>query len=188
MTIITGGFPLAQMVKNPPAMRETWVHSLGWKDPLEEGMATHSSILAWRIPMEPGRLQSMGWQRVGYNCDGPHRSMAERGYPSPKVRGSDRECQASSAQEWPRGATPCLRPGAAAKMSYPMPEVRAAAEKSNPTSKERWLHGHRRAKRNYSMFKVRRGGCEEIPLVQGKEQWLHFAGASVKRYPTSKVR
>ena len=73
-------------------------------------------------------------------------------------------------------------------MSYPMPEVRAAAEKSNPTSKERWLHGHRRAKRNYSMFKVRRGGCEEIPLVQGKEQWLHFAGASVKRYPTSKVR
>ena len=38
------------------------------------------------------------------------------------------------------------------------------------------------------MFKVRRGGCEEIPLVQGKEQWLHFAGAAVKRYPTSKVR
>ena len=38
------------------------------------------------------------------------------------------------------------------------------------------------------MFKVRRGGCEEIPLIQGKEQWLHFAGAAVKRYPTSKVR
>ena len=38
------------------------------------------------------------------------------------------------------------------------------------------------------MFKVRRGGCEEIPVVQGKEQWLHFAGAAVKRYPTSKVR
>ena len=66
---------------------------------------------------------------------------------------------------WPRGATPCLRPGAAAKMSYPMPEVRAAAEKSNPTSKERWLHGCRRAERSYSMFKVRRGGCEEIPHV-----------------------
>ena len=44
------------MVKNPPAMWETWVRSLGWDDPLEEGMATHSSILAWRIPWteEPG--------------------------------------------------------------------------------------------------------------------------------------
>ena len=176
------------MVKNPPAMRETWVHSLGWKDPLEEGMATHSSILAWRIPMEPGRLQSMGWQRVGYNCDEPRRSMAERGYPSPRVRGGDQECQASLAQERPRGATPCLRSGAAAKMSYPMPEVRAVAERSNPTSKEWRLHGRRRAKRNYSMFNVRSGGREEIPLVQGKEQRLHFAGASVKRYPTSKVR
>ena len=43
-----------QMVKNPPAMWETWVQSLGWEDPLEEGMATHSSILAWRIPMDRG--------------------------------------------------------------------------------------------------------------------------------------
>ena len=42
------------MVKNPPAMWETWVPSLGWEDPLEEGMATHSSILAWRIPMDRG--------------------------------------------------------------------------------------------------------------------------------------
>ena len=54
------------MVKNPPAMQETWVRPLGWEDPLEEGMATHSSILAWRIPRteEPGGLQSMGSQRV----------------------------------------------------------------------------------------------------------------------------
>ena len=43
---------VAQMVKNLPAMRETWFQSLGWEDPLEEGMATHSSILAWRIPMD----------------------------------------------------------------------------------------------------------------------------------------
>ena len=52
------------MVKKPPAMWETWVRSLGWEDPLEEGMATHSSILAWRIPWteEPGGLQSKGWQ------------------------------------------------------------------------------------------------------------------------------
>ena len=43
---------MGQMVKNPPAMRETWVQSLGWEDALEEGMATHSSILAWSIPMD----------------------------------------------------------------------------------------------------------------------------------------
>ena len=50
---------VAQRVKNPPAMRETWVPSLGWEDPLEEGMATHSSILAWRIPMD-----REAWQAV----------------------------------------------------------------------------------------------------------------------------
>ena len=57
------------MVKNLPAMQETQVQSLGQEDPLEKKMATHSSIIAWRIPWteEPGRLQSMGLQRVGYN-------------------------------------------------------------------------------------------------------------------------
>ena len=54
--------------------------------------------------------------------------------------------------------------------------------RSNPTSKEQQLHRRRRAERCYSVFKVRRGN-----LVQGKEQWLHFAGAAVKRYPTSRV-
>ena len=60
---------VAQTVKNLPATQETWVRSLGWEDPPEEGMATHSSILAWRIPWteEPGGLQSMGLQRVGHN-------------------------------------------------------------------------------------------------------------------------
>ena len=60
---------MAQMVKNPPAMWETEVQSLGWEDPLEKGTATHSDILAWRIPWteEPGRLQSMGLQRVGHD-------------------------------------------------------------------------------------------------------------------------
>ena len=55
---------MAQMVKNPPAMQETWVPSLGQEDPLEEGLATHSSILAWRILWieEPGGLQSLGSQ------------------------------------------------------------------------------------------------------------------------------
>ena len=82
---------------------------------------------------------------------------AERTYPKSEVRGDSRECQAATAQKRPRGATPNPRPG-------------AAAERSNPTSKERWLCGHRRAERNYSTFKVRRGGGEEIPLIQGKEQ------------------
>ena len=49
-----GSSLVAQMVKNPPAMQETWIQSLGWEDPLEEGMATDSSILAWRIPMARG--------------------------------------------------------------------------------------------------------------------------------------
>ena len=47
------------MVKNPPAMRETWVRSLGWGDPLEEGMATRSSVLAWRIPMDRGAWRAI---------------------------------------------------------------------------------------------------------------------------------
>ena len=60
---------MAQTVKRLPAMRETWVQSLGWEDPLEKEMATHSSILAWKIPWaeEPGGLPSMGSQRVGHD-------------------------------------------------------------------------------------------------------------------------
>ena len=64
-----GASQVVLMVKNLPAMQETWVQSLSWKDPLEKGMATPSSILAWRIPWteEPGGLQSMGLQRVRHN-------------------------------------------------------------------------------------------------------------------------
>ena len=60
---------MAQMVKNLPAMQETWVRSLGWEDALEKGMTMHSSILAWRIPWteEPGGLQSMGLHRVRHD-------------------------------------------------------------------------------------------------------------------------
>ena len=64
------GLPLiVQLVKNPPAMREIRVWSLGWEDPLEKAMAAHSSVLAWKIPWiaEPGRLPSMGLQRVGHD-------------------------------------------------------------------------------------------------------------------------
>ena len=60
---------MAQLVKNPPAVRESWVRFLGQGDPLEKEMATYSSILAWRTPwtQEPGGLQSTGLQRVGHN-------------------------------------------------------------------------------------------------------------------------
>ena len=64
-----GASLVTQLVKNLPAMQATWVQSLGWEDPLEKGKATHSSILAWRIPGtgEPGGLLSMGLHRVGHD-------------------------------------------------------------------------------------------------------------------------
>ena len=76
------------MINNLPAMQETQVQSLGWKDPLEKGTVTHCSILAWRIPCteEPGRLKSMGLQRVGHdratftslkNCGKNHQEETE---------------------------------------------------------------------------------------------------------------
>ena len=66
---LLGASLLAQTAKNLPTMRETWVGSLSWEDPLEKGMATHSSILAWRIPWaeEPGGLQSTGSQKVRHD-------------------------------------------------------------------------------------------------------------------------
>ena len=60
------GTLVAQMIKNLPEMQETWVQSLGWEEPVEKEMATHPSILAWRVPWteEPGRLPSVGSQKV----------------------------------------------------------------------------------------------------------------------------
>ena len=85
---------------------------------------------------------------------------------TPRPRsGHDRECQAALAQEQLRGATPCWRSG-------------AVAERSNPTSKEQQLCSHRRAKRSYSTFKVRRGGREEIPLIQGKRNPRKMVGVA----------
>ena len=64
-----GASLVAQLVKNLPAIQDTWVQSLGWEDPLEKEMTCHSSILAWKIPWteEPGRLESMGSQRVRHD-------------------------------------------------------------------------------------------------------------------------
>ena len=64
-----GASLVAQTIRDLPVMQETWVESLGWEDPLEEERATHTSILAWKIPKteEPGRLQATGLQRVGHD-------------------------------------------------------------------------------------------------------------------------
>ena len=78
-------------------------------------------------------------------------------------------------------------PGSYAILLFTVSDL-ASITRSKPTSQKLRLWRHRRARRSYSMFKVRRGSHEEIPLVQGKEQWLRFAGAAVKRYPTSKVK
>ena len=92
--------------------------------------------------------------------------MAERSYPTFKVKRGD----LFQGQRWLRGATSLLRSG-------------AVAERSNPMSKEWQLCGCRRTERSYSPFKLGRGN-----FIQGNEQWLHFAGAAAKRYPTSKIR
>ena len=70
-SIYSGASLVAQTVKNLPAMQETWVQSLGQGDPLEKGMATHSSILAWKMPWteEPGGLRSIALQRVGHDWE-----------------------------------------------------------------------------------------------------------------------
>ena len=124
-----------------------------------------------------------------------------------------REEPTSEVGEVAKRSYRCPRSGAAAERSYPISEVRGggqeelshvrgqgwwprvpgcdstgAADRSYPTSKERWLHRYRKAERSYSTFKVRRGSGEKIPLVQGKEQRLCFAGADVKKYPMPKVR
>ena len=73
---------VAQMVKNLPATQDTQVRSLGREDPLDKGMATHSSILAWKIPRteEPGRLQAMGSQRVDTTEQPTHNVNGRRGH------------------------------------------------------------------------------------------------------------
>ena len=80
-----------------------------------------------------------------------------------------------AAEAWPRGATPCPRSGAATRRSYPTPEVRGCDGEEQPYIQ-------------VVMAARVQEGQEELPLVQGKEQWLHFAGAAMRRNPRSKVR
>ena len=79
-TVFRGASLVAQMVKNPPVLWETWVQSLGLEDSLEEGMATHSSIPVWRIPMDrmPGGIESLGSQRVRHDWVTKHSTVHSR--------------------------------------------------------------------------------------------------------------
>ena len=156
---------VAQRLKGLPAMQETWVQSLGQEDPLEKEMATHSSILAWRIPWTEklGGLQSTGSQRVGHdwatslhlpsshftyhlnhgwgNEDNGDRLQkipcmyCYTQYPQPCSRPPLTHAYAGHSQERLRGAIPRPRSGVEAKRSY-------------PTSKEQQLRRYRRAERS----------------------------------------
>ena len=83
---------------------------------------------------------------------------------------------------------PRLRPGEAAWRSIPTPEARGGSREYQPHAQGAMAAWAQEGLEELSNFDVKKGGGEEIPLVQGKEQWLHFAGAAVKRYPTPKVR
>ena len=109
--------------------------------------------------------------------------MAERSYPTPKVRGCDQEHQAVMVQEQPRGAIPHPRSGAAAERSHPTSEVRGDGGEEQPQVQRAAAAKEQEGQRSNSTFKLRRGN-----LVQDKEQRLHFAGAAVKRYSMSTVR
>ena len=200
---------VAQRLKGLPAMQETWVRSLGWENPLERETATHSSILAWRIQWmeKPGGLQSTGSRRVGHDwATSLHLQSSHFTYHLKHGWGNEdngdllqkipcmycytqcpRPCSRppetpGHSQEWPRGAIPHPRSGV-------LPHVRGQGQQprgANPTSKEQWLRGHRRAKRRYFTFKVRRGDLlqvrsshKEIPYVQGKRNPSKMAGVAI---------
>ena len=96
------------MVMNLPSMQETWVQSLGHKDGLEKGMATHSSILAWRIPWteEPGKLQSMGFSRQEYWSGVPCPSPGD--LPDPETEPRSPALKADSLPSEPQKRFLCL--------------------------------------------------------------------------------
>ena len=100
-----GTYPMAQQVKNPPAMQETQLQSLGWEDPLEQETATHSSIFAWEIPWteKPGRLQSMGPQRVGHDWAGTKST-----YSLFAVTEQKKTTSAEHGWLWRKGSSACL--------------------------------------------------------------------------------
>ena len=141
--------------------------------------------------METFRRTYTNQKRSG--CDGPCGSAVERSYPSPKVRGwtesarlgrrrsglevlphaqgqgRDRECQAATAQEWPRGATPCPRSGAAAERSYSMPEVRGGGRGDQPHIQGAVAARVQEGQEELLLVTVRRGSLPRYPLSKVRE-------------------
>ena len=109
-------------------------------------------------------------------------------YPTSEVRGSGLECQAAMVQEWPRGATPRPRSGVMARRRYPASKARGGSRKEQPHAQGVVAAWAQEGLEEPSHIEGQEGQQEEIPLVQGKEQWLCFAEAAVKRYPSPKVR
>ena len=114
--------------------------------------------------------------------------MAELSYPMSEVRGSSQECQAVTAQEWPRGAALHLRSGTAAKGSHPTPEARGSSWEEQPHIQGAVAAWAKVGLEEPSNVESQEGWWEEIPLIQGKVQGLCFAGAAMKRYRMLKVR
>ena len=114
--------------------------------------------------------------------------MTERSYPTSEVRGGSQEelPRVLGQGQWLR--VPGCDSAGAAKRSYPRPEARAGAWEELPHVQGTVAVRAQQGLEELFHVKVRRSGSEEIPLVQGKEQQLRFAGAAVKRYPTPKVR
>ena len=128
----------------------------------------HVSSIAGRFltpePMKRTAQKHTGW-------DGWRRSVAQRSYPSPKVRGCDREYQAASAQEWPRGATPCPRSGAATERSYPMSEVRGSSREKLPHTRGQGRRPRGATPHPRSGCCTGKGGLRAATHVQGQEGW-----------------
>ena len=133
-----------------------------------------------------------GWEELphvrgqGQNLGGPHalRVAAKRSYPTSEVRCSGWECQAATAQEWPRGATPRLRSGRAAERSYPESEVRGGYERSYPTPQARGQG----QQPGGPTPRPRSRGCVGAGWPRGAIPRWRSGRAAVRRYPSSKVR
>ena len=120
------------------------------------------------LDLTPPPKKKIRYLRGG--CNGPRRSLRERSYPSPKVRAPGCNSPGATERSFP---TPEARGGGREELSH----LQGVAAAQLQEGREELLH-----------VQFRSDGSEEIPLVQGKEQQLHFAGAAMKRYPTSRVR
>ena len=109
----------------------------------------------------------------GQKSGGPHapRVEAKRSYPTSEVRGSGRECQIATAQEWPRGATPILRSGGEAERRYPLSKVRGSGQEEIPHALKPEARGGGREEQPHAVAAWAQEGLEELSHVEGQEGW-----------------